>query len=186
MANTSGFWTGGSGGGVPEPKRGFQWVMLINGIPEWVIKKVTKPSWAISETEHKYLNHTFYYPGRLTWETIDVTLVDPITPDVSKMVLDKLIQGGYQFPTDSTAAQGTIGKNSAMGQLGTVKIQQLSSFSSPSTGEAVVAEEWELVNAWIKDVKFGELDYDSEDMVEVTLTLRFDYAMLSESPGISQ
>ena len=184
MANTSGFWTGGGNGGVPEPKRGFQWVMLINDVPEWVVKKVAKPSWAMSETEHKYLNHTFYYPGRLTWETLDVTLVDPITPDISQTVLDKLQDSGYKFPADAIAAQGTIGKNTAMGALGTVKIQQLSSFSNPATGEAVITEEWELVNAWIKDVKFGELDYETEDMVEVTLTLRFDYAKLNQ-PGVS-
>ena len=32
-------------------------------------------------------------------------------------------------------------------------------------------------NAWIKDVKFGTLDYSSDELVEVELTLRFDWAI---------
>ena len=33
-----------------------------------------------------------------------------------------------------------------------------------------------MINAWIKDVKFGELDYTSDEMVDVELELRYDYA----------
>ena len=32
---------------------------------------------SLFETEHKYLNHTFYYPNAVTWNAIDITMVDP-------------------------------------------------------------------------------------------------------------
>ena len=41
-------------------------------------------------------------------------------------------------------------------------------------------EEWELVNAWIKDVKLGELDYESDDMVDVEIEIRYDYAQMNK------
>ena len=40
-------------------------------------------------------------------------------------------------------------------------------------------EEWVLYNAWVKDVKYGELDYTSDDLTEITLTLRYDFAKLN-------
>ena len=40
-------------------------------------------------------------------------------------------------------------------------------------------EEWILYNAWVKEVKFGDLDYTSDDLTEITLTLRYDFAKLN-------
>ena len=37
---------------------------------------------------YENLNHKFYYPGRLEWQTIDVTLVDPVSPDAVSTVND--------------------------------------------------------------------------------------------------
>jgi hypothetical protein len=48
-----------------------------------------------------------------------------------------------------------------------------------SSGEVI--EEWELINAWVKDVKLGELDYESDDMVDVELELRYDFANLKKA-----
>jgi hypothetical protein len=42
-------------------------------------------------------------------------------------------------------------------------------------------EVWTLNNAWIKDAKFGDLDYDSEDMLNVEVALRYDNASLKST-----
>ena len=41
-----------------------------------------------------------------------------------------------------------------------------------------VVEEWELKGAYIQSANFGDLAFDSSDPVEISLTLRYDYAIL--------
>ena len=70
-----------------SPKRQYRWIMNIGGIPQWIVKKVNKPGFSISESTHKYLNHTFYYPGRVEYEKTSVTLVDPVSPDAAAIMM---------------------------------------------------------------------------------------------------
>lgn len=158
-----------------EPKRAYRWILLLGGIPQWMCKKVSKPSFAVSETEHTYLNHKFYYPGRVEWNTVTVTLADPVAPDAAHTMV-KIIEGsGYSLPkSQKEAEKSTISKANATNALGSVRIQQLGADGTP-------IEEWELVNAWVKDVKLGELDYESDDMVDVELEIRYDYAVLNKA-----
>ena len=79
------FWSENfSQGGLKDPKRKFRFTVNFNGIAAaqgggqlWYAKTVSKPSFQIAAAEHKYLNHTFYYPGSVTWNDVVITLVDP-------------------------------------------------------------------------------------------------------------
>ena len=53
---SEGFWSATT----TEPKRAYRWVLLLGGIPQWMVKKVGKPAFTVSESEHVYLNHKFY------------------------------------------------------------------------------------------------------------------------------
>ena len=159
-----------------EPKRQHRWLVYLNGanIPSYVAKKVDKPSFTINETEHKYFGHSFFYPGHVTWETVTLTLVDPIEPDTSKALMKILTNSGYDNPTKHPQnALKTVSKADSVRALGSqVKIEQVH-----GAGNDVV-ETWILHNPWIKDAKFGSLAYDSDDMVEIELTIRYDWATL--------
>ena len=41
-----------------------------------------------------------------------------------------------------------------------------------------IIEKWTLNGTYIQDAAFGDLDFASSDPVEITLTLRYDYAIL--------
>ena len=41
-----------------------------------------------------------------------------------------------------------------------------------------IVEEWTLKGAWIQSAQFGDLDFATNDPVEITLTLRYDYSIL--------
>ena len=59
MAN---FWTDATS---EDPKRNFRFLVGITsmeGNAEWFAKKVSRPNFNIEQTEHMFLNHTFYYP----------------------------------------------------------------------------------------------------------------------------
>ena len=181
-----GFW-GGQGGALVDPKRSFRWLVSFGnnvqqqngqsavGLQEWYAKSANKPSFSISETPHQFINHTFYYPGRVEWQTIDITLVDPSYPnDASQALVKALNNSGYYLPTDIRSASNTIMKADAVNALGgQLKLKQLGASDND------VLETWTLLNPWIKDVNFGDLDYGTEDMVNITLTVRYDYATLT-------
>jgi len=164
---------------VPSPKRNYRWLLFLGGIPQWICKKVTKPAMSLTEAEHTYLNHKFYYPGRVEWQTIDVTLVDPVNPDAAQTLDNMLNRSGYIPPEDQNQTM-TVSKGQAVGSLGKVVIQQLGVKRVKDSQTVMPVEEWHLYNAWVKDYKFGELDYTSDDLTEITLTLRYDYAKLND------
>ena len=90
MPGTDGFWSDAN----LEPKRKFRWVLNFAGVPQWIVKKVSKPTVNISEAEHTFLNYKFYYPGRVEWDEISLTLADPVNPDASAMMEDMIIKSG--------------------------------------------------------------------------------------------
>ena len=53
--------------------------------------------------------------------------------------------------------------------LGTIEIHQLDA-------EGLVIETWKLINPFIKSVKYGDLDYGNDELVEIELGLRYDWA----------
>ncbi len=169
------------------PKRQFKWYLqfgsLSAGLPSWIVKTASKPSFTIGETAHKYINHTFYYPGRIEWQTIDVTLVDPVQPDASMELFNAIQAMGYVFPTETStagvaaSAGVTFSKAAATSTLGEVILRQIGGGTLETGGTGIVpVDKWTLKNAWIKDVKFGDLSYENEDLTELTLTLRYDWA----------
>ena len=161
-----------------EPKRKFRWLMSFRGIPQWIVKKVSKPNITISEAEHSFLNYKFYYPGRVEWAEISMTLVDPVYPDASKTLMKLLSDSGYVDPGGfEVTKEKTISKMGAVTAMGgKIYLSQLDS-------EGAILEEWQLFNPWIKSVSFDELDYESDDLLNVELTIRYDWARLNSAVG---
>lgn len=165
-----------------DPKRKFRWKVAFGGISEgnnlqvggtggilWFAKTVTKPEVTVGDVEHKFIGHTFKFPGSVTWNDIEVTLVDPASPDASKQTLDLLHGAGYRTPDTAEDALNTISKGGATEALGTFTIFQLD-----SNGNTI--ERWDLHNPFITKVGFGDLDYGSDDLSEISLTIKYDWA----------
>jgi hypothetical protein len=174
------FWTENFGekGNLKDPKRKFRFIVEFQGIQDpngngatlWYAKTCSKPSFQISSSEHKFLNHTFFYPGSVTWQDIAMTLVDPQTPDMAATLSDIIVQSGYSPPTNASNEQlGSISKSRAAGALGSVIITQLDGDGNP-------IETWTLWNSFISEVKYGDLAYGEDDLTELSLTLKYDWA----------
>jgi len=157
-----------------EPKRQFRFSVSIAGMEAnatYYAKSVTKPSFTVGESELKFLNHTFYYPGKVTWDKISVTLVDPADPDAAGNLLTILRNSGYNVPANlnEPGAMSTIGKANSVGAIGAIYIRALD-----ENGNAL--EEWTLNNPFISSVKFNDFDYGAEDLADITLEVRYDWA----------
>ena len=150
-----------------EPKRAYRFILSLKGIDEWVITKVNRPGYTITETSHQYLNHTFYYPGRVEYNTVSFTMVDPITPNATAYAYAILAQSGYDLP--NTKRYNTINKAQAAEAIGTPQIHTYN-----AKGDKI--ESFTLINAWVKNVDMGEYDYSSDDLINIGIELRYDFA----------
>ncbi len=173
-----------------EPKRRFRFELKFTNkvegvavpIPVWTIKTASKPKANVSVIEHQYIDHTFKYPGRVTWDPITVTLVDPVDPDLSYAFLDVLGASGYKFPTTANNSKLSLSKKGFYDAIGIVMIDQIDE-------DGNIIERWELQNPFITSVDFGgSLDYLSDDMNEVTVEIVYDWAKLTKTQayGLSQ
>lgn len=188
-----------------EPKRKFKFLLRFgaasDALPSFIVKKVNKPEVTVTETAHKFLGHTFYFPAQTTWNEITATIVDPAgsggagdalsetvsanSVDVAEGMYKVLLAAGYQSPTNVGVA---LAGGSAAGTLrtfaksrSTLQFDQIEIIQIDADGNAL--ETWTLNNAWLKKVTFAELDYSSDDISDVTLTIRYDWADLKTTRG---
>lgn len=162
-----------------EPLRQFRWYMVFGSTTtpvaldniRYALKKVDKPKAKINEITHKYLNHFYYYPGRLEWESINMTIASVLNPSADDILYNVLKQSGYIYPKSATELD-TISKPKANKALGdSITIIQINSAGAP-------IEEWKLIKPFFTSVQFGPLDYASEEIVEIQCTVRYDSAEL--------
>lgn len=168
-----GFWTDKT-----NPKRQFNFEVSIAGgdgkIQSYFAKTATKPSFTINSAEHNYLQHTFYYPGRLTWNDVSMTFVDPGGDDSASAAFARMLKVMGYNPPKNPSDKGGMSKSSSVGALGEVKIRQLDDAGDP-------LDEWTLINAWITEVNFGDLDYSSDELTEISCTFKYDFASFKET-----
>jgi hypothetical protein len=169
---------------APEPKRNYRWYVnfdsgngLLSNI-RYAVKKVDKPKAKIGEVTHKYLNHSFYYPGRLEWESVNLTMASVTDPDATSTLFQILRNAGYFVPSnvDPGSERASIGKNKFDASIGRINIFQVNA-------DGVDIEQWTLIKPFFTSVQFGSLDYGNEDIVEISMTIRYDYAELNQSLG---
>jgi hypothetical protein len=173
-----------------QPKRKFRYLVTFGqGGTEFTtaVKTTEKPKFEIGNTPYKFLNHQFHFPNRLVWQPISMTLVDHLgaEADVSKSITGKLYNliehSGYTDPRATTidGCKSAVTKAAATTALGEIKIQQLADKPKATDNRAVqVVETWTLHNAFINNINFGDLSYDDDGLVEISLTLVYDFATL--------
>ena len=97
-----------------------------------------------------------------------MTLVDPVDPDMTATLSAIVVESGYTPPTDQNSLT-TMSKAKSAGALGSVIITQIDHDGKP-------LETWTLWNAFITEVKYGDLGYGEDELTELTLTLKYDWA----------
>ena len=167
------FWTSAQG---RDPKRKFRFLLTIDALPnggQWFVKTSDRPSFEVASAEHKFLNHTFYYPGSVTWNEVSVTLVDPVDPDLQYSLANIIRGAGYYIPAAPADADAntTMSKSKAINALGGVTIEMID-----SDGRAL--ETWKLMGAWISSVENSNLEYGGDDLADTTIKFKYDWAEL--------
>lgn len=135
------------------------------------VVSVTRPSMTHDEVTLDAYNSRAYLAGKHSWEPITLTLRDDINGTVTKHVasqLQKQLNQGLQ-------SAPTAGRDYKFG----IVIEQLDG-SQPG----LVIESWSLNGCFIQNVNYGENNYATSDVMQITLQIRYDAADIhSEAVG---
>jgi len=148
-----------------EPKKQNRFILRFPsslGINEWFVMSASRPKINIGEVEIPFLNTSTWVAGRFIWESIDVTFKDPIGPSAAQALMEWV-------RLHAESVTGRMGY--AAGYKKNVELEML----DPA---GVVIEKWILEGTFLTNVDFGSLDYSSEDIAEITATLRPDRCIL--------
>ena len=145
-----------------EPKLKNRFIMYIEGIPAYLVKTMNRPSLNQETVELPHINVTRYVKGRSTWQPIEVTLYDPIVPSGAQSVIE-WIRLHHESVTGRDGYSDFYKKDITFNLLGPV-------------GDKI--EEWTLKGAWVQAANWNDLDFSSNDPVDISLTLQYDYAIL--------
>ena len=163
-----------------DPKRRFRFKLAfgtgLNAVKEYYVKTATMPKATVSTIEHSYFDYNFKFPGRVTWDPISVTLVAPSRggEDPTDILYQGLQKAGYLFPkkvstdADTRKSLSKAGFKTAFGGDPIITLLD---------GEGKEIEQWKLNNAFLTSVDYGgSLDYTSDEMLELTMEISFDWA----------
>jgi len=146
-----------------EPKVKNRYVFYVDGLPSYLIRKAARPKIVNGDVTLKHINNERHLKGRSTWETISLEMYDPIVPSGAQAVME-WVRLHHESVTGRNGYADFYKKDCTINILGPV-------------GDKV--EEWTLKGAFIVDADFGEITWENDaEAAIITMTLRFDYAIL--------
>lgn len=153
-----------------EPKRSYKYLARwFNGdVPWWHVSSIDLPKYELGEAQVHALNHTFKYPGRITWQDVNMEITDGESANIVYVIMKKLLAAGYAYP-ESPNVYRTISKAGVVRELGQLVVQEI-------TWDEKVIGEWQFKNAWIKSFDSAKRAYESDDAVKISLTITYDWA----------
>jgi len=146
-----------------EPKLQNRFLMDIEGIPAYLIKKVSRPSVTFGEVVLDHINVKRKIKGKANWDNITMDLYDPVTPSGAQHVME-WIRLSHESVTGRDGYSDFYKKN--------IKIQTLGPVGD-------IVEEWILKGAYVQNANFGDMDWTSEAPANINITVVMDYAILN-------
>jgi len=145
-----------------QPKQQHRFIMYIEGIPAYEIKTSQRPKLSITPITLDHINTKRYVAGKSEWQEISITLYDPIVPSAAQSVME-WVRLHHESVTGRDGYADFYKKDITLNMLGPV-------------GDKI--EEWTLKGAFITNADFGDVDWSSDETLNINLNLRFDYAIL--------
>jgi hypothetical protein len=147
-----------------EPKQANRFILYADGIPTWMIKGVSAVGLTQGEVVLNHINVLRKVKGKTIWDDVTMTLHDPISPSGAQTIME-WVRLSHESVTGRDGYSDFYKKDLVINALGPV-------------GDVVA--EWVLKGAFVKDAKFGEYNWDTENQaINITMTLAIDYAVLN-------
>jgi hypothetical protein len=147
-----------------EPKVQNRFIMYIDGIPAYLIKKASSPSFEAGEIVLDHINTYRKIKGKVRWQDMTLELYDPIAPSGAQAVME-WARLAHESVTGRDGYSDFYKKDVVLNVLGPV-------------GDVV--SEWVIKGAYAKTANFGEYDWASgETATSISLTIAMDYCVLN-------
>ena len=146
-----------------EPKLQNRFLMDIEGVPAYLIKKISRPNITFNEVVLDHINTKRKLKGKANWEPITCDLYDPVTPSGAQAVME-WVRLSHESVTGRDGYSDFYKKNINIRTLGPV-------------GDVV--EEWILKGAFVSNANFGDMDWTSDTPANISITINMDYAILN-------
>ncbi len=127
----------------------------------------SRPNVQFQEITLPVYNSTLYLAGKHQWQTLSVNIRDDASGSVAKAV-GQQIQKQLDFVEQASAATGQDYKF----QLNMEILD-----GGNGTAAPVVLETWEIYGCFIQTANYNTLNYGTNDVVTIALTIRFDNAI---------
>ena len=137
------------------------------------IMTFARPQVTFDPIEIPIYNSKIYIAGRPTWAAVAVTLRDDAGGNVSRLVGEQL-QKQFDFMEQASAASGSDYKF-------VTTLEMLD--GANGTTEPTVLETWQLYGCFLTDVNYGDVDYGTNEPVVITMSVRYDNALQTTTPG---
>jgi hypothetical protein len=128
-----------------------------------MVKVAQAPGFSDEEIVLHHINSYRKIRGKRTWRNISITLYDPIVPSGAQAVME-WARLSYESVTGRAGYSDFYKRDITLDILGPV-------------GDVV--GQWIIKGAFIVEANFGEFDWSSSDVVDVTMTVGMDYAVLN-------
>ena len=145
-----------------EPKRKNRWIFALEGIDSFLIKTAARPSISIEEQTISYMKSKRYMAGLASFETLALTLHDPIAPSGAQQVME-WVRTHFE---------------SVSGRAGYADFYKRDCQLKLVDPVGTVIELWDIKGCFLTNAGFGDVSYEDGGMMEVSLTLRFDNCVL--------
>ena len=146
-----------------EPKLQNRFLMVVDGIPSYLIIKVARPSVTFGEVVLDHINVKRKLKGKANWDNLSCDLYDPVTPSGAQAVME-WVRLSHEVVTGRDGYSDFYKKDIYIQTLGPV-------------GDVV--EEWILKGAFVSNANFGDMDWSSETPANINITMVMDYAILN-------
>ena len=158
--------------GLLMPKLQYRFRCVLEGFgvstPRSEITKqivdITRPNLTFDTVPLDVYNSRVYITGKHTWEAISITLRDDVNNSVTKLVGEQ-IQKQFDFFEQASAASGIDYKFVA-------RIEMLDGGNGASAPN--VLETFELYGAYVENVNYNSLAYNTSEPVTITMMVRYD------------
>jgi len=145
-----------------EPKRKFRWILQIEGIDAFLLKTAARPQYTFEETVIDWVNTKRYLAGKMAFNELSIELHDAIAPSGAQQVMEWI-----RLAHESVSGRGGY----ADFYKRDIQLKMLDPVGT-------VVELWDIKGAWVRESNFNELAYDNNDTASISLTVRYDNAVL--------
>ena len=145
-----------------EPKRGYRWVLAIEGIDAFLLADAARPSISIGHKKIDFINSYRNVSAKLEFQDMSVKLHDPIAPSGAQQVME-WIRTHYESVSGRAGYADFYKRDLQLKMLDPI---------------GTVIELWDIKGAIIVSANFGSLSYGSDETMMVDLSIKYDNCVL--------